>query len=275
MKIAMCQMRVNYGDAEGNLRRAADCIARAAQEGAELALLPETLDLGWANPRAAQDAAPIPGPRSQALSAAARENRIYVCAGLTEQCGGKTYNAAVLLDREGEVRLVHRKINLLTDVEGPCYQVGDRLAVAETELGVLGVSICADNSSSSLVLAESLCRMGAQIVLSPCAWAVPPNCARAYYGAEWYAPYARLARLYGVATVGVSSVGPVPVGAWAGWSCIGSSIALFPDGVSGVTLPYGEDAETLRIVDVPLKAPGAMGTALSAEVLRRQALERE
>ena len=36
------------------------------------------------------------------------------------------------------------------------------------------------------VLAESLCRMGAQIVLSPCAWAVPPDCTRAYYGAEWY-----------------------------------------------------------------------------------------
>ena len=176
----------------------------------------------------------------------------------------------MLLDERGELLLLHRKINLLTEVEGPCYCVGDRLGVAQTRFGALGVTICADNSSSSLVLAESLCRMGAQIVLSPCAWAVPPDCDRAYYGAEWYGPYARLAKLYQVPTVGVSNVGAVPAGAWAGWSCIGSSIALFPDGVSGATLPYGEDAECLRVLDVPLRGEAPCGTALSAEVERRR-----
>lgn len=270
MKIAMCQMRVVYGDAEGNLARAQDSIRRAADAGAELALLPETLDLGWANPNAAALAEPIPGSRTEALARTAEESGIFVCAGLTERSGEKVYNAAVLLDRKGELRLLHRKINLLTDVEGPCYSVGDRLSVVETDLGVLGVTICADNSGSSLVLAESLCRMGAQIVLSPCAWAVPPDCARAYYGAEWYGPYARLAKLYQVPTVGVSNVGAVPAGAWAGWFCIGSSIALFPDGVSGATLPYGEDAECLRVLDVPLRGEAPCGTALSAEVERRR-----
>ena len=186
MKIAMCQMRVVYGDADGNLARAQAYIQRAAEQGADLALLPETLDLGWANPDAARLAEPIPGPRSQALADAARRAGILVCAGLTERCGDKVYNAAVLLDERGELLLLHRKINLLTEVEGPCYCVGDRLGVAQTRFGALGVTICADNSSSSLVLAESLCRMGAQIVLSPCAWAVPPDCTRAYYGAEWY-----------------------------------------------------------------------------------------
>ena len=107
-------------------------------------------------------------------------------------------------------------------------------------------------------------------MLSPCAWAVPPDCARAYYGAEWYGPYARLAKLYQVPTVGVSNVGAVPAGAWAGWSCIGSSIALFPDGVSGATLPYGENAECLRVLDVPLRGEAPCGTALSAEVERRR-----
>ena len=45
MKIAMCQMRVVYGDADGNLARAQAYIQRAAEQGADLALLPETLDL--------------------------------------------------------------------------------------------------------------------------------------------------------------------------------------------------------------------------------------
>ena len=71
---------------------------------------------------------------------------------------------------------------------------------------------------------------------------------------------------YGVPVVGVSNVGPVTGGAWAGWKCIGNSIALFGDGESGVTLPYGEDAVCLRIIDVPLRKDSRYGTALATEV---------
>ena len=76
----------------------------------------------------------------------------------------------------------------------------------------------------------------------------------------------KLAKLYGVPVVGVSNVGPVTGGAWAGWKCIGNSIALFGDGESGVTLPYGEDAVCLRIIDVPLRKDSRYGTALATEV---------
>src|SRR5699024_10075491 len=155
---------------------------------------------------------------------------ILVCAWLTERWEVKVYYAAVLLDVRGELLLLHRRINLLTEEEGACSGVGDRLGVAQARFVAADAAIGVGTSSSSLLLAESLCRMGAQIVLSPCAWAVPPDCALAYYGAEWYGPYARLAKLYQVPPVGVSNVGAVPAGAWAGWSCIGSSIALFPDG---------------------------------------------
>ena len=47
MKIAMCQMRVVYGDADGNLARAQAYIQRAAEQGADLALLPETLEAAF------------------------------------------------------------------------------------------------------------------------------------------------------------------------------------------------------------------------------------
>mgnify|MGYP007132755430 FL=1 len=95
---------------------------------------------------------------------------------------------------------------------------------------------------------------------------MPADSRRAYYGAEWYEPYGKLAKLYGVPVVGVSNVGPVTGGAWAGWKCIGNSIALFGDGESGVTLPYGEDAVCLRIIDVPLRKDSRYGTALATEV---------
>jgi predicted amidohydrolase len=270
VKVAMCQIKVEASHPEENFARADAMLRSAAQMGARIAVLPECFDLGWANPEAETLAQPIPGPRAAQLSAWAKELSLYICAGLTERAGEKLYNTAVLYDDQGALLGVHRKINILTDVEG-LYDVGDRLCVYHTPLGAIGMDICADNAASSAVLAESLCRMGARIILSPCSWAVPPDCRRAYYGGEWYAPYSRLAKLYGVPVVGVSNVGKVTAGAWAGWSCIGSSIALFPDGVSGTTLPYGEEAACLRVLDVPLRAPALRGTALSQEVARRAA----
>lgn len=267
MKIAMCQMLSEYSKPEENLARAKDMLRSAARQGAQLALLPECLDLGWANPDAHEMAQPIPGAYSDRLCAWAAEYEIYVCAGLTEREEGKLYNTAVLIDRHGKLLGKHRKINLLTEIEGSgLYSVGNKLEVFDTELGKLGIDICADNARSSTVLGETLCRMGAEIILSPSSWAVPADSRRAYYGAEWYEPYGKLAKLYGVPTVGVSNVGSITGGAWAGWKCIGNSIALFGDGESGVTLPYGEDAVCLRVVNVPLRRDTRCGTALAKAV---------
>lgn len=269
MKIAMCQTWVQYSKPEENLARGYEMLVQAAAQGARIAVLPECFDLGWANPKAFGMAQPIPGRYSDQLCAWAKQLGLYVCAGLTQRSGERIYNSAVLISDEGELLGVHRKINLLTQVEG-VYSVGDRLTVHHTPLGTLAVNICADNASSSTVLAEAQCRMGAQVLLSPCSWAVPPDCARAYYGSEWYGPYGHLAKLYGVPVIGVSNVGHVDEGAWAGWSCIGSSIAILGDGVSGTTLPYGEDASCLRVIDVPLRDNSLWGTALSQDVQARR-----
>jgi predicted amidohydrolase len=108
------------------------------------------------------------------LGQAASDARLHVVAGLTERDGSKTYNAAVLIDASGRVLLKHRKINLL-DIEQGVYCTGDRLGVVETACGVIGVNICADNFPDSLALGHCLARMGAQILLSPSAWAVPAD----------------------------------------------------------------------------------------------------
>ena len=47
---AMCQIPVIYGEAEKNLQTAASAIARAHELGAQIAVLPECFDLGWAVP---------------------------------------------------------------------------------------------------------------------------------------------------------------------------------------------------------------------------------
>jgi predicted amidohydrolase len=61
MKLAMIQMRVEPGAKAANLRRAANLIADAARNGAQIAVLPEAMTAGWTDPQSAALADEIPG----------------------------------------------------------------------------------------------------------------------------------------------------------------------------------------------------------------------
>jgi predicted amidohydrolase len=271
LRLAMAQMRVEWGASDRNLDRAASMIAGAAQQGAQAALLPECLDVGWTHPDAARLAEPIPGPRSDALARAARREGLWVVAGLTERDGEEVYNTAVLLSPAGRVALKHRKINIL-EIAQPFYAVGDRLGVAQTPMGRVGVSICADNFPDSLDLARALGRMGARALLSPCAWAVDADHdnEREPYGGMWRRAYGEVAGQFEMAVVGVSGVGWIRGGPWEGRKCIGCSLAVGPDGRVLAEGPYGEEAEALLLVELGLSALPVKGTALSGWLSRQK-----
>lgn len=251
--LAMGQMLVEGGRPEANLRRAEEMIAAAARKGCRAIVLPECMDLGWLDERAPELAEPIPGPRVQRLAAAARRHGILVAAGLTERAGDLLYNAAVLLGANGRLLLHHRKINELRF--GPPYDIyatSDRLGVADTELGRVGLNICADNFQKTLSLGHALGHMGARLILSPCAWAVPPehDNQKTPYGQEWVDPYAELAKTHNLHVIGVSNVGPLRSGPWKGHRCIGNSLAVGPGGEVLAWGPHGAEAEQLIEVEV-------------------------
>jgi hypothetical protein len=101
IKLALVQMNVVGGELDINLEHAAERIARAANEGANLALLPDVMDLGWTHP-AEKMADPIPGGKIfENLAAAAVQNQIYLVARIVEKDGDKTYNSAVLISPDG------------------------------------------------------------------------------------------------------------------------------------------------------------------------------
>lgn len=253
LRIGMAQMLVVPGALDENLARAAAMIHAAALDRCEIVVLPECLDLGWTSPTAARLARPIPGPASDVLCEAAASSGVIVVAGLTERDGDGLFNSAILVGADGAILAKHRKINEL-DFARKVYGAGTSLHVVATENGVIGLDICADNAFSSLALGRALAAMGAQVLLSPCAWAVPPgfdNAARPY-GDEWVTAYGALARETGMPVVGVSNVGPVVGGEWDGWRCIGASLAVGADGEVILQAPFGADAETLVAVDIVL-----------------------
>jgi predicted amidohydrolase len=193
---------------------------------------------------------------------------VFVAAGLAERADGKFFNAAVLIAPDGRTLLHHRKINEL-DIGLELYSVGDRLGVAETELGVIGLNICADNFDDSSAIGHTLGRMGAQLIVSPSAWAVPADHdnARDPYGALWQDSYGRLATLFDLTVVGVSNVGVLRGGPWGGRKCIGCSLAVGPDGRILVQGPYG--AEALVRVFVEPRPPIARGVDIGPKLRKR------
>jgi predicted amidohydrolase len=269
-KAGMAQILVAGGRPEANLGRAVEMIRQAASQRCRMVVLPECLDLGWTDPSARELAQPIPGPHVERLADAARDNRIFVTAGLVERAGDRLYNAAVLIGPGGEIVLHHRKINEL-DIALDLYAVGDRLGVVQTELGTLGLNICADNFGDSLAIGHVLARMGAQVILSPSAWAVDAghDNDREPYGQLWRDSYTQLARLYDLTVIGVSNVGRITGGPWQGRKCIGCSLAIGPGGEILSQGPYGDDAEALVCAEVQPRPSIARGTGVAAALRAR------
>lgn len=251
VKVAMIQLKVVGGQLDENLTRAESLVKEAAAKGADVAVLPECMDLGWTHPSSLMKATPIPdGEVFSRLSKLARKFNIFICSGLTERDGDKVYNAAVLIDNHGKLLLKHRKINEL-DIGKPYYATGDRINVVDTSLGRFGLMICADASVEDRSILTSLARMEPEIILSPSAWAVPPGYdnIKEPYGALWRNAYQPVSGNFGVYIISVSNVGLMNDGPWKGWDCIGASLAFDNKGKEILQCPYGVDAENITYVD--------------------------
>ena len=261
-KLALVQMKVVGGDRKANLEHARHMIDEAAKNKAEVILLPEAMDLGWTDPSALTDALPIPeGETCQFLMQMAKKHRVYICSGLIEKSGEKVFNSAVLISPEGKVILSHRKINEL-DIGHPYYALGSRLNVCDTKYGTFGLLICADANTENQVLTRSLAYMGADVILSPSSWAVPPDHDNKLepYGSLWENAYMPVAKDFAVWIASSSNVGKMTAGPWKDWNGIGCSMVVNHKGELVTKGPYGADADTIIYVDIDPVVRPAQGT---------------
>ena len=133
--------------------------------------------------------------------------------------------------------------------------------MAPTPLGTFGVMICSDAFARGQFVSRTLGLMGAQIILSPCAWAVPADHdnAKEPYGRLWLDNYCSVARDFRLWIVGVSNVGRLEDGPWKGRRCIGASLVVGPDGRQLLMGPYGHAADTILYVDITPEPRPARG----------------
>jgi len=177
--IAAAVQMVASDDKAANLNEAERWVRQAAGQGARVVALPEVFIWRGNKNEERSAAETIPGPSSELLASLARELGIYFLAGsILEEISGspKAYNTSLLFDPAGKLLASYHKIHLF-DVdlangvslrESTTRAHGAAVVSAETEFGVMGLSVCYDLRFPELY--RGLANKGANIIFVPSAF---------------------------------------------------------------------------------------------------------
>ena len=238
-KIALGQIAVTMGDKRANTAAVLEMLDEAARKRCDVVVFPECCLAGWLSPAARDCAENIPGPFTRRLAAAARRHRLTIVIGMEERCrDGQLFNAAVLIDPTGTIRLHHRKINEL-EMALSLYATGTSLNVATVEGRKVALSICADSWRPEVT--DALWLMEARVIFSPSAWAVDPGgeATNLNWIKETYRHRIGVRDLWIVAPNGAAAVSQGP---WRGRVLQGNSLVIGPGGYPLLVGPTGQAA---------------------------------
>jgi len=190
MSLSVIQM-ASQADVQSNLKTARRLLEQAAEQGARLAVLPENFAaMGHADPLALGRAeAQGAGPILPWLRQAARDLGLWIVAGTLPlppdgEPDAKPRACSLLVDERGQRVARYDKLHLFeADVadsrgryrESDHYAPGQRLVVADTPLGRLGMTVCYDLRFAELYLA--LRAAGAELISMPSAFTLTTGAA--------------------------------------------------------------------------------------------------
>ena len=167
------KMSANYHE---NLNYSIEQISVAAQNNADLVVLCElhsSLYFCQQESKLHFDLAqPIPGPLTQALAKAAKQNNVVVIGSVFEKrADGLYHNTAIVFERDGSIAGKYRKMHIPDDpgyFEKYYFAFGDQGFIPiSTSIGKLGVMICWDQWFPEA--ARLMALSGAQILIYPSA----------------------------------------------------------------------------------------------------------
>ncbi|NJE02568.1 carbon-nitrogen hydrolase family protein [Thermococcus sp. MV11] len=137
MKVALIPMRVEVGNFKANWNEFKKRFNEALEYEPDFVVFPEYCLTGFEewDFRGAKLYDEIVGR----VSELARENGVYVVFGLLEPYKNCVYNSALLIGRNGEVLLKHRKFQ-----EPMKFCTGNTVRTTKTEFGKVTIIICGD-----------------------------------------------------------------------------------------------------------------------------------
>ena len=169
MKLALFREVFAGNDALGRLEV---CLARAKEQGADLAVLPELPYNVWSPATTrmrSADAESRGGWREEMQNRAAKKAGMALLGGVIQEVDDKRFNRAIVSDSSGRTVARYDKVHL-PDEEGfhePChYEPGRNLPKTFELMGArFGIQICSD--ANRLVGSQYLAAQGVQVILAP------------------------------------------------------------------------------------------------------------
>ena len=137
MKVALIPMRVKVNDFEANWQEFEQRFKEALEYNPDILVFPEYCLTGFEEWDFS--GAKLYSEIVNRVSELANENSVYVILGILEPYKNCVYNSALLINREGEVILKHRKFQ-----EPMKFCTGNTVRTAKTEFGKLAIIICGD-----------------------------------------------------------------------------------------------------------------------------------
>jgi N-carbamoylputrescine amidase len=261
-KIAVALVQMSMGaDPRGNLEKGVDRVLEAARGGAEIVCLPELFRTPYfcqTEETAFFDLAePLPGPATDALSAAARDAGVVVIAPVFERRGpGVYHNSAAVIDSDGTIAGIYRKMHIPDDpafYEKFYFTPGDLgFPAFDTRAGRIGTLICWDQWYPEGARLTTLA--GASVLFCPTAIGWHPREKREHGERQrdaWRIVQRGHAVANGVYLAAVNRVGhEIPAGGGDGIEFWGSSFLCGPQGeiLAGATA----DREEILFAEVDL-----------------------
>ena len=240
-----------------NLQKAISNIKEAAANGAQIVCLQELFTSKYFCDQENYDnfklAEPVPGPSTEALSKAAKENKIVIIASLFEKrTQGIYHNTTAVIDADGTYIGKYRKMHIPDDpayYEKFYFTPGDLgYKVFKTRFANVGVLICWDQWYPEAARITSL--MGADILFYPTAigWATSQDDET---NTEQYNAWQTIQRSHAVANgvhvVSVNRVGLEQNGAMKFW---GGSFISNPFGTVLIQASHDKEQVIVHEIDI-------------------------
>lgn len=170
MKIGIIQLNVGFGRVEQNYERAESFIREAAKKGADIIVLPEMWNTGYALEKLLELADANGERTKQFLGALSKELNVHIVGGsVAIEREGKFYNTAYTYNKRGELVGEYSKAHLFKLMDEHKYlEAGDTMnRFALDDLQAAGV-ICYDIRFPEWLRSHAL--DGAKVLFVPAQW---------------------------------------------------------------------------------------------------------
>ncbi|MBX3396440.1 MAG: carbon-nitrogen hydrolase family protein [Phycisphaerae bacterium] len=197
------------------------------------------------------------------FSRQAAAHRIWIVAGIVEEDGERLFNTAAVFDRTGRLVQLVRK-QFMWDCDRRWFSAGEESVVINTELGRMGVQICADLRMPEIT--ATLAARGAEFVVQPTAWVNASANEGSYANIQPDFLLAARAIEFGLPFISCSKSGHEA----SGMSYVGQSRIVDADGMTKSTAGIHRDELVVAELQPKSPRPQAISQQLRSRLLDRQ-----